>query len=236
MTTLIRLNNIHKQFNGQIVLQGVNLTIKKDESVVLMGPSGNGKSVLLRQIIGLEQPDCGQIVFAADLQQKKAPAAMAMVFQPSALFDTMTVLQNMRFAWQRLGAKGEKPYPVRQLTADVPLQPADLQKKPRELSGGMAKRAALARALVAHPHLLLYDELTAGLDPATTKQIARLIYRVHRQRHNGGVTSLTVTHDYRAAAWIADRVLFLDPQTHQIAELMSREEVTRICEGALAPR
>ena len=89
---------------------------------------------------------------------------------------------------------------------------------------------------MAHPHLLLYDELTAGLDPATTKQIARLIYRVHRQRHNGGVTSLTVTHDYRAAAWIADRVLFLDPQTHQIAELMSREEVTRICEGALAPR
>ncbi len=238
MTPLIQFQNVTKKFNAQAILEDVNLSLERGESVVLMGASGSGKSVLLRLLADLDQPDQGKIMLRSNSGEHDPPVT-AMVFQQSALFDTLTVGQNLQFAWKRLGYNRQRQRSLqqhlKQLLNAVSLSPADLPKKPADLSGGMAKRVALARALIAQPQVLLYDEPTAGLDPVTAEQIARLIRRVH-QLGNNTVTSFTVTHNYRTAAWIADRILYLDAKEHQLKELMSHAEVEEFCHHYTSPQ
>jgi len=211
---LVQIEDLHKQFGGQPVLRGVDLTIKRGESVVVMGQSGCGKSVLLKHIMCLLDPDHGRIVFdgedLADLRESELTLTrrrIGMLFQSAALFDSMTVAENVG-----LGLKESREYLQAEITNIVrdKLEMVDLpdvwEKNPAELSGGMRKRVGLARAIAGDPEMLLYDEPTTGLDPITAERIDDLIVRLNTRLK---VTSVAVTHDVRSAFKIAGRIVML---------------------------
>jgi phospholipid/cholesterol/gamma-HCH transport system ATP-binding protein len=211
---MIEAVNLHKSFDRNPVLNGVDLRIETGESVVIIGRSGGGKSVLLKHLIGLLLPDSGAVrVDGEDLaamderQLLQVRRKYGMVFQGSALFDSMTVAENVGFVLQREGTC--KPSEIAQRVAEA-LAMVDLggteDKKPAELSGGMRKRVGLARSIIYQPQILLYDEPTTGLDPVVADSIDRLILRVSEQLK---VTSIAVTHDMRSARRIGRRILML---------------------------
>ena len=211
---MIEVRELKKSFGAQTVLDGVNLRIETGESVVIIGRSGGGKSVLLKHLVGLLQPDCGQvlvdgqdIVAMSERQLMPVRSKFGMLFQGAALFDSMTVAENVGFVlWhnQKLPAAQ-----VRARVAEV-LEMVDLagieNKKPAELSGGMRKRVGLARTIIYQPQVVLYDEPTTGLDPIASDSIDQLILRVHQRLK---ITSVAVTHDMRSARRVGQRIFML---------------------------
>ena len=213
---MIELRNVHKRFGKQVVLDGVDFNVREGETVALLGPSGTGKSVLLKHVIGLIRPDSGTIVVddrevgklsRKDLAQMRSH--IGYVFQNGALFDSMDVFENVR-----LGITDEDKYRdesycrarVLECLKLVNLVPDTMAKYPAELSGGMRKRVGIARAIAGKPTYLLYDEPTSGLDPVNADVIDSLVKRLDNEL---GVTSVMVTHDVRGAFRVADRLALL---------------------------
>jgi phospholipid/cholesterol/gamma-HCH transport system ATP-binding protein len=213
---MIELRGVYKRFGEQVVLAGVDFDVKEGETVALLGPSGTGKSVLLKHIIGLIRPDRGTIIVddmdVDKLNRKelaKFRSTIGYVFQNGALFDSMDVFENVR-----LGITDEKKYEdlaychtrVAEVLKLVNLLPTVEQKFPAELSGGMRKRVGIARAIAGSPKYLLYDEPTSGLDPVNADIIDSLVKRLAEDL---GVTSVMVTHDVRGAFNVANRLALL---------------------------
>jgi phospholipid/cholesterol/gamma-HCH transport system ATP-binding protein len=207
----LQVRGLRKSYNEHEVLKGVNFEVSPGEIFVIMGPSGSGKSVLLKHLIGLEEPDAGEIL--VDGQPIHSPEAMVryrvgMVFQSGALFDSLTVGENVGFylAEHRLKSPGEIARIVSTTLELVGLKGTQ-DKMPGELSGGMKKRVAIARALVVEPQLICYDEPTSELDPLSSVAIAGVIVNLNRRIH---VTSLVVSHDRDLAFGIADRIAVIN--------------------------
>jgi len=201
------VRGLHKSFGGQKVLEGIDLDVRPGEIFVIMGPSGSGKSVLLKHLIGLEQPDAGEILINGEPVGTPEIAAryrMALVFQSGALLNSLTVEENvgLYLTEHRLKPPAEIQKIVAQKLADVGLEGV-LEKMPSELSGGMKKRVAIARALVIDPQLILYDEPTSELDPVSSVIVGNEILKLKRRI---GVTSLVVSHDRDLAFGVADRI------------------------------
>ena len=211
---MIEVRDLKKSFGPQTILEGVSLRIETGESVVIVGRSGGGKSVLLKHFIGLLQPDSGQVLIdgqdiVAMNERELMPvrSKFGMLFQGAALFDSMTVAENVGFVlWHNQKMPADK---VRARVAEA-LEMVDLpgieNKKPSELSGGMRKRVGLARTIIYQPQIVLYDEPTTGLDPIASDSIDQLILRVHERLK---ITSVAVTHDMRSARRLGQRILML---------------------------
>ena len=211
---MIEVRNVSKTFGTQQVLRGVSLDIRRGEAVVIIGRSGGGKSILLKHLIGLLQPDSGTVrvdgedITAMDERNLlRVRRKYGMLFQMAALFDSLTVEENVGFVLRRQGLESEAE--IRRRVAEA-LEMVELpgigHKMPSELSGGMRKRVGLARAIVYRPEIVLYDEPTTGLDPIAADNIDRLIRRVWETLH---VTSIAVTHDMKSARTISNRILML---------------------------
>jgi phospholipid/cholesterol/gamma-HCH transport system ATP-binding protein len=211
---MIEVRDLKKNFGTQKVLDGVNLRIETGESVVIIGRSGGGKSVLLKQLIGLTKPDSGQVLIDGqdivpmnERQLLEVRRKFGMLFQGAALFDSMTVAQNVAFPLRLDKSLTQKDIANKVAEAlDVVELPGTENKKPSELSGGMKKRVGLARAIIYEPQIVLYDEPTTGLDPVVSDSIDKLIIRV---RDHLKVTSVVVTHDMRSAHRVGQRILYL---------------------------
>jgi phospholipid/cholesterol/gamma-HCH transport system ATP-binding protein len=212
--TIVEFKNVWKRFSGKEILAGVNLQIRKGEILCILGPSGTGKSVTLRHIIGLTHPDEGEvIVFGKSVvnlsEEQMAPVRRraAMLFQGGALFDSMSVEQNVAFPLREHTTK--TPREIAETVAEklsmVGL-PGVQRKMPSELSGGMRKRVALARSIALEPEIILYDEPTTGLDPLTSEKIGHLIVDINKRIKT---TSIVVTHDIVMARTVSDRLAFL---------------------------
>ena len=211
---LVRLVGVEKTLGRQKVLRGVNLEIRQGERMVIIGRSGGGKSVLLKHIIALMQPDAGQVWFGdKDLaklnEEQLVPLRKetGMLFQNGALFDSLTVGENVAFPLREKGGgtEAEIQAEVARALKIVDL-PGQEPKWPSELSGGMRKRVALARAAIAKPALMLYDEPTSGLDPVVADSINKLMIRLG---HELKMTSVIVTHDMVSAREVGDRIAML---------------------------
>jgi phospholipid/cholesterol/gamma-HCH transport system ATP-binding protein len=215
MTPKFSLKNIHKSFGHKHVLQGVNLEIFPGESVVIIGGSGSGKSVLLKCLLGLIQTDKGSILMDGQesvkeslVQNEARLQDIGVVFQGSALFDSLKVWENVAFRLihaHKMDRKKAKEIALEKL-AEVGLSETVAELSPAEISGGMQRRVALARAIATQPHVLFFDEPTAGLDPIFSSVINDLI-RTHVK--NLGATALTITHDMNSARHVADRIAML---------------------------
>jgi len=214
---LLALEDVYKSFGAMRVLDGITLRIKKGETVAVIGRSGTGKSVMLRLFVGLLAPDRGRVIFAGedissfDAQRLDAMRQrMSMLFQSGALFDSMSVADNVAFGLRVRGEGNEAVIAerVRHYLALVGLASAH-KKMPSELSGGMRKRVALARAIATSPEIVFYDEPTTGLDPITAAAIADLIIRTREAMRGRDVTSVVVTHDMQVALKVADRIVML---------------------------
>lgn len=211
---MIEARDLKKSFGSHRVLDGVSFNIEKGESVVIIGVSGGGKSILLKHLIGLLEPDSGEVLIEGEPIAHKNERELlqvrrkfGMLFQSAALFDSMTVAENVSFVL-RYQEKLTEPE-IKQRVAEV-LEMVDLsgteEKKPAELSGGMRKRVGLARAIVYRPEIVLYDEPTTGLDPIMADSIDQLMLRVVEHLK---VTSVVVTHDMRSARCVGQRILML---------------------------
>ena len=215
---MIEYRNIHKAFDVP-VLAGVSLTVAEGETLAIVGPSGTGKSVLLKTTIGLIVPDQGDVlldgesvVTASREKLQEIRRRVGYVFQNAALFDSMNVYENVAFGIQAGIAKelGKQEVLTRVVSAldDVNLDPTVVMPKlPSELSGGMRKRVGLARAIVGRPEILLYDEPVTGLDPINAAAVDRLIKHIGDTK---GVTSIVVTHDIEGGLALCDRVALLE--------------------------
>ena len=212
--SLIKIKDLYKSFNSQVVLQGINLEIKEGESLAIIGQSGCGKSVFLKSITRLLKPDSGDVYFGtknlnelSSSELIKIRSEIGMVFQSAALFDSLSVRENVGLGLResRLFKADEIEKIVEEKLNLVGLSDA-ADKSPSELSGGMRKRVGLARAIASNPKVLLYDEPTTGLDPVTADLINELIVDLNKKLN---VTSLIVTHDMISVYKIASRVIML---------------------------
>ncbi len=210
----LRIHDLRKHLGSQEVLRGVNLEIETGQTMVIIGRSGGGKSVLLKHLIGLLHPDSGEIfvegeniVRLGERQLGPIRRKVGILFQHGALFDSMSVEENVAFPLRESGLRDAKAIADKVAEALEVVDLGGQQKKmPVNLSGGMKKRVALARAVVSRPRCILYDEPTAGLDPVVSDSINLLIRRLQKRF---AVTSLVVTHDMKSAFDIADRIAYL---------------------------
>jgi len=210
---VITFRDVHKAFGAKRVLEGFSLEVPDGQTTVIVGHSGAGKSVALKLIVGLLEPDHGavdvegQIVHTLEREQlTELRARIGFVFQFAALFDSMTVAENLALGLQRRGV-GEQEIAERSAEALEVVGLAGTEERyPSELSGGMRKRVGIARAIVLRPRYILYDEPTTGLDPVTAAVMDQLMVRT---RETYGVTSLVVTHDMRSAYTVGDRIAML---------------------------
>jgi phospholipid/cholesterol/gamma-HCH transport system ATP-binding protein len=213
---VIAVEGLRKSFGTQRVLNGISLSVKRGETLAVLGRSGTGKSVLLRLIIGLEKPDSGSVrIHGQDIaglaldQMGEIRKKMGFLFQHAALYDSLTVEQNVAFPLQhhkKEMSKSERDDRVRGLLAEVWME-GNLAKMPSDISGGMQKRVGLARALALEPDILLLDEPTAGLDPISSAEIDDLVLKLQQEHH---MASIVVTHDLHSAKAIADRLALLN--------------------------
>ena len=211
---MIRVVDLHKSFGGKKVLQGVNLEVDKGETLVIIGQSGSGKSILVKHLIGLIAPDKGEI-FVEDVDITrlsegdlyKVRRKFAMLFQGAALFDSLTVLENVRFGLERYTDLSHTKIDemAREALQRVGLRGVD-DLMPFELSGGMRKRVGLARAIAYNPEIILYDEPSTGIDPIRADAINDLIIQMKKDLN---VTSVVITHDMVSTYKVADRVAML---------------------------
>ena len=211
----IAVEGLRKSFGSQTVLDGITFKLNSGEVTCVLGRSGTGKSVLLKLLIGLESPDAGSIrlegydmASASADELSEARKKVGFLFQQSALYDSMSKEENVAFPLRRHTklSSAERTDRVHQLLGSVGLD-RDIDKMPSDISGGMRKRVGLARAIALDPTVVMFDEPTAGLDPITAAEIAKLIVQLRDQRH---ITSIVVTHDLHTARTIADRVIVLD--------------------------
>jgi len=211
---MIEICELTKSFGDKVVLRGVSLTVHEGETLVVLGRSGCGKSVILKHLIGLLKPDSGEVLVddepITELPERKLTDVrrkVGMLFQSAALFDSMSVEENLAFPLreQKITDEAEIARRIDEALEMVDL-PGEQKKMPSELSGGMRKRVGLARTIIGRPRCILYDEPTTGLDPITTDSINHLIRRLQKRL---GVTSIVVTHDMKTAFHCADRVAFL---------------------------
>lgn len=216
---IVEVQDLDVRFGRQHVLRDISLEIPTGQSLAIIGESGCGKTVLLKTLIGLIRPTRGSVTFDGQRLDKLSDQQLAhertrfgFVFQNAALFDSMTVAENILFPLRqhkpREAATHREEMNAR--LAEVGLPTSVLRKRPAELSGGMRKRVGLARALVMHPEILLYDEPTTGLDPIMSDVINELMIRT---RSHNPVTSVMVTHDMKSATKVADRIVMLYPVT-----------------------
>jgi phospholipid/cholesterol/gamma-HCH transport system ATP-binding protein len=211
----IRVRGVQKAFGGHPVLRGVDLDVERGRINIIIGGSGQGKSVLMKHLMGLLKPDAGHIwvdgldvVPMTDVQLNAARRKFGMVFQYAALFDSLTIEENIAFplvehSRMKASAIAEE---VRKIMEALKLPPVLLARFPSELSGGQRKRVGLARALMLKPEILLYDEPTTGLDPIATKNVDDMIRDISKQT---GVTSLVISHDMASTLRIGDRISML---------------------------
>jgi len=228
---MIEIEDLYKSFGPKVVLNGVNLTIPSGQTMCIIGKSGCGKSVLIKNIVGLLQPDKGRVIVdgkdVSKLKKKELfelRQKIGFVFQGSALFDSMTVYENIIISLWEKGIRDNKflEEEAKKVLKAVSLLPETngnnssefekewkilKDKKPSDLSGGMKKRVGVARALVGNPEYILYDEPTTGLDPVTSEQIDRLIAQLAKKFN---VTSVVITHDMFSVQRVADKVAMLD--------------------------
>ena len=207
----LQVRGLRKSFGGQVVLDGIDFDVQPGEIFVIMGPSGSGKSVLLKHLIGLESPDAGEILINGESIQTPEIASkyrLALVFQSGALFNSLTVGENvgLYLSEHRLKPPAEIARIVAEKLEDVGLKGTE-DKIPGELSGGMKKRVAIARALVIEPQLILYDEPTSELDPLSAVVIGEEILKLQQRIQ---VTSLVVSHDRDLAFGVADRIAVIN--------------------------
>jgi phospholipid/cholesterol/gamma-HCH transport system ATP-binding protein len=211
---MIEVRDLTKSFGAQLVLDSISFRIENGESVAIIGRSGSGKSVLLKHLIGLLQPDTGEVLIDGEnivpmneRQLLRVRRKFGMLFQGAALFDSMTVAENVAFGLRRHEHLTEAEIGRRVAGAlEMVDLPGTEDKQPAELSGGMRKRVGLARAIIYEPQIVLYDEPTTGLDPIVSDSIDQLILRV---RDRLKVTTVVVTHDMRTARRVGQRVLML---------------------------
>ena len=213
---MIEIYALHKAFGKQVVLNRVDFEVREGETVALLGPSGTGKSVLLKHIIGLIKPDSGTVIVdgkdVSTLKRKELSelrSRIGYVFQNGALFDSMNVFENVRLGITDEDKYNDLEYCRERITECirlVNLPPDTIEKFPAQLSGGMRKRVGIARAIAGSPKYLLYDEPTSGLDPVNADIIDGLVQRLDNEL---GVTSVMVTHDVRGAFRVADRLALL---------------------------
>lgn len=211
---MISVRELTKQFGSQQVLRGINLDVAAGETLVIIGRSGGGKSVLLKHLTGLMTPTSGevwiegrQVVGLRERELLPIRKRVGMMFQSGALFDSMTVFENVAFPLRESGERDQ------QVIADKVNEALELvaltgheEKMPVNISGGMKKRVALARVIINRPACVLYDEPTAGLDPVVSDSIDHLIRRLQKRF---GVTSIVVTHDMKSAMYIADKIAYI---------------------------
>jgi phospholipid/cholesterol/gamma-HCH transport system ATP-binding protein len=212
----IAVEDLHKSFGSQKVLNRISLTVSRGETLAVLGRSGTGKSVLLRLIIGLEKPDSGSVrIHGQDIaglaldRLGEIRIKMGFLFQHAALYDSLTVEQNVTFPLRhhrKTMSKSEQGDRVMQLLAEVGME-GHLEKMPSDISGGMQKRVGLARALALDPDILLLDEPTAGLDPISSGEIDDLVLKLQAEHH---MASIVVTHDLHSAKTIAGRLALLN--------------------------
>lgn len=229
---MIRVYDLWKGYGKLQVLKGLNLEILDGETLVILGRSGVGKSVLLRQLIGIETPDKGYvevdgtiISYLSPTERFKVTKGMGMLFQGSALFDSMNVADNTAFYLNQHESylkPSEIKNRVEEALAMVGMEGTE-DKMPSDLSGGMRKRAALARVIVYRPRIVLYDEPTTGLDPITAMQINELILKTQKELHP---TSVIVTHDIKSAMEVGDRIAF--HYDGKIIHIAPKEEFLKI--------
>ena len=211
---VIQVTDLHKAFGSHVVLDGVSFSVASGETLCILGRSGTGKSVLLKAIIALHDPDAGEILVLGrnlnrmpEAERLKARKQLGYVFQGAALFDSLTVCENVGFSLYQQGRPAaEIRERVRETLQEVGLEAA-IDKMPAELSGGMQKRAGVARAIIDRPRIVLYDEPTTGLDPLTTDTINEIILNLQKRY---GITSIVVTHDVGSACTIGTRLILLE--------------------------
>lgn len=215
MIKVVEINNLSKAFNSHKVLDNVSLFVEEGENMVVFGQSGTGKSVLLKCIVRLLEPDAGEVfiegndILKLDLKElNDVRKNLGFLFQGAALYDSMTVKENLEFPLIRHFdyTPDQCEEKVKAVLEKVSLEDA-IDKMPSELSGGMRKRIGLARAIITEPKLMLYDEPTTGLDPITSKEISLLILELQKSLK---MTSIVVTHDLLCAEIIADRAIVLN--------------------------
>jgi phospholipid/cholesterol/gamma-HCH transport system ATP-binding protein len=215
--SIIEITGLSKSFHGRTILDSIGLTLNRRENLVVLGKSGTGKTVLLKCIAGLLKPEAGEIrIFGQDIMncpESKLNAIrtkIGYVFQQGALYDSISVKENMLFPLLRNPDFRKMPLQEMKQQVESNLQNVGLldalNKMPVELSGGMKKRAGLARALMLSPEIMLYDEPTAGLDPFTAQEISELIVSI---QHKNGTASIVVTHDMKCAGIVADKICVL---------------------------
>ncbi|MEE8448051.1 MAG: ATP-binding cassette domain-containing protein [Thermodesulfobacteriota bacterium] len=228
-TGLVDFRKVVKSFDDNRVLEGLDLSIRQGEVITIMGGSGSGKSVLLRLMLGLLKPDSGQILVAGEdivplkeSQLHRVRMKFGMLFQSSALFDSLTVADNIAYPLRITDSLSEEEIDrrVQEKLALVGLSEA-VNLYPAQLSGGMKKRVALARAIARQPDIILYDEPTTGLDPANVNKINSLIK--YLQKEVDGLTSVVVTHDIESAFKVSDRLALLSQG--QVVALGTKEEM-----------
>ena len=212
---VLKVSNVSKSFGENKVLKNFSLELHRAENIVVLGKSGSGKSVLIKCVVGLLQPDRGEIMlFGKDVHKLSAVeidemrARVGFLFQSNALYDSMTIRENLEFPLRRHKQKHDKKptlQKVMQALKDVGLEHT-LNMMPSELSGGMRKRIAIARTLILQPEIILYDEPTTGLDPATGKEIIQLMVQI-REKYK--TAALIISHDMNCVKMAADKVLVL---------------------------
>ncbi len=211
---MITVRGLKKRFGSQEILRGVDMSVAAGETLVIIGRSGGGKSVLLKNLIGLMQPNEGEIRIDGQsiigLNERQLAAIrrkVGILFQGGALFDSMTVEENIAFPLHEAGLRDPKiiRQQVKEMLEVIELE-GQQRKMPVNLSGGMKKRVGLARSIIRRPSCVLYDEPTSGLDPVVSDSINRLIRRLQARFH---VTSIVVTHDMKSAFHVADRIAYL---------------------------
>ena len=234
---MIQVEHLYKNFSGKPVLEDVSLTIQDGETMAIIGRSGSGKSVLMKHMIGLITPDRGRIlVDGTDLDElpyrelRKVRRQFGVLFQGGALFDSMSAFDNVAFPLRTLTSRPDEEVHERAQKCLDLVQLSDIgNKRPPELSGGMQKRVALARAIALQPRYIFYDEPTSGLDPETSNTINELI---HALAEHLNVTSIVVTHDMHSVLDIADRAAFLHENrlrwTGTIEEMHQSDDETLI--------
>ncbi len=235
---LITLHNVRKSFDGRVVLEDVDFDVREGETLVIMGGSGCGKSTLLRMMIGSLKPDSGSIRMlgqeVTELDEEgmnKLRLQFGILFQSGALFNSMTIAENIALPLQEHTSLDSSTI---EIMVKIKLEQVGLrqhaEKYPAQISGGMKKRAGLARALALDPRILFYDEPSAGLDPVTSAEIDRLIMDLSRKL---GVTSIVVTHEMDSAFTIADRMVMLDKGRTLLIDDRARFQEIRDAQGEL---
>ena len=216
---IIKVRNLTKKFNEKIILKNINFDLYEGESLAIIGASGSGKSVLLKNIIGLLKPEIGSIkinnVETINLSRSKREnllLELGITFQHGALFDSLTIWENVIFKIQRIKklSKIDGQKHALDIIKNLGLGPDILNLYPSEISGGMQKRIAIARAISSNPSILLFDEPTSGLDPVTGSVIDELIVKSVKRL---GASAITITHDMASVSRIADKVILIDDQT-----------------------